>query len=181
MTRMHVLKGLSLAVLLSAVLTGCATGDQSATAPEITMVADGVGDPPELPLYEIPEVLYTGGENPPAGFDSSAAVAMRNDLSAIATIVSADFDAETGLYGRGDARSAHISEACQGERAAYSVAVLGFVGSSVFGIGAAAFGNVPLAWTGLRAAGVALGAVNVARAAHNGCTYREGQEWDAEH
>lgn len=146
------------------------------------MVSDGgVNDPPELPLYEIPEVFYTGGENPPAGFDSSAAVSMRNDLSAIAAIVAADFDAETGLYGRADERSQHISEACQGERSAYTVAVLGFVGSSMFTVGAAAFGNLAGAWTGLRAAGAALGAVNVTRAAHNGYTDREGEAWDAAH
>ncbi|WP_291161522.1 hypothetical protein [Gemmatimonas sp. UBA7669] len=136
-------------------------------------------EPPVLLEYEIPEEVYYGGETPPAGFDSAAAHAMRDDNLPLVQAVSDNYELE--VVDGSDPRSEHIKQACQGENAAYLAAVGSFVGSSIWTIGAAAFGNVGAAWLGLKGSLATLTAVNVARAVYNGCAYREGRAWDDSH
>lgn len=137
------------------------------------------GEPPIVPEYEIPNELLNGGHSPPVGFDSIAGLNQRDALLPVVSAVSANLQLE--IVDGSDPRSEHIKQACSGEQSAYNHAVVAFVGSSLWTVGAAFFRNVGQAWNGLRASAAALSTVNVARAVYNGCAYREGRAWDDAH
>jgi hypothetical protein len=166
-------------ILLVLVATACGSVTDANGTVSIETRADRWDIPVELVSYEIPDVFEYVGEDPPVGFDSTAAHSLWESMIPTVGLVMANFESEL-VEGPGE-RAQHIQQACQGKTAAYHSAVTAFVSSSLWTVGAAFFRNVSAAWKGLVASGSALMAVNVARAEYNSCVYEKGREWDQAH